>query len=257
MMNRRRFIQAFGASAGILSVAQADVCAQMISTGNHRKIFSGGSSVLPTTNLQAWWKADSLSASPVTSWLDSSSNGINLTNDSSAPVWTANQINGLPAVTFNGNTDFFHTSAAITYGGAISLYMVYKPATVTVSQAMTCNATGGIAAAYQINASSKQEFDLQGTTNLGTSSTSLTAGTWYELAVTFNGTSTAFYLNGVADGGGSVSSSSFDPINAIGTNFASGAPYSFAHGQLAELAIYNSSTYQPAVHTYFQARYGI
>jgi hypothetical protein len=241
---------------GLAALAEYKALGQFTVPSHTGALASAGAPALPTTNLQAWWKADSLSASPVTAWADSSVNGVNLTKDSSSPVWTASQINGLPAVTFNGSTDYFHTSAAINYSGVISVYAIFKPAVVNSSQSFMSNATGARSASLQINNSGLQELDYQITTNLGTSNTPLTAGVWCELGVTYDGSNSHYYLNGVADGGASVSASGFDPINALGTGWNAGI-FSQLHGQLAEFVIYNSGTYQSAVHTYFQSRYGI
>lgn len=243
--------------SGLAALADYKALGQFTVPSHTGALASAGAPALPTTNLQAWWKADSLSASPVTSWLDSSSNGVNLTKDSSSPVWTANQINGLPAVTFNGSTDFFHCSAGLSYGGAISLYAIFKPNTVSALQTFVANATGQLSFDYAIGSTALPQADYQLTTALGAANTPLTAGTWYELAVTYDGSNSAFSLNGVADGGAAVSASGFDEINAVGTNWVGGAPLALLNGQLAELAIYNTGTYQSAVHTYFQARYGI
>lgn len=61
------------------------------------------------TNARAWWKAESLSAladgGDVTSWADSSGNGFNLTIApavTAPPVYALNQINGRPAMYFQG-----------------------------------------------------------------------------------------------------------------------------------------------------------
>lgn len=66
-------------------------------------------SAFTPTNARAWWKAESLSAladgAAVTSWPDSSGNGYDLTVApvvSEPPAYALNQINGYPAVYFQG-----------------------------------------------------------------------------------------------------------------------------------------------------------
>jgi len=62
----------------------------------------------PTTGLEIWYKADSLSAGAVATWTDSSGNGRDATQSTSGnrPVATASVVNGLPAVRFDGSNDF-------------------------------------------------------------------------------------------------------------------------------------------------------
>jgi hypothetical protein len=89
----------------------------------------GGGAFAPTdlgASLLAWWKADSLvlaNAAPVTSWTDSSGNGRTLTQATAAnqPAFSTAQVNGLPAVTFDGTTDFLATAAfaSPTSGAAV------------------------------------------------------------------------------------------------------------------------------------------
>lgn len=62
-----------------------------------------------------WCKADALSLSnndPVSSWTDSSGNGFHLSNTLTArPTFLTNQINSLPAVSFDGSNDFLRNTA--------------------------------------------------------------------------------------------------------------------------------------------------
>lgn len=67
--------------------------------------------------LVGWWKADALTLAdgdPVSSWTDSSGNGFDATQATPAnqPVFNTGQLNGLPAVNFNGSSDSL--AAAIT-----------------------------------------------------------------------------------------------------------------------------------------------
>jgi hypothetical protein len=70
----------------------------------------------PITGSYAWYKADSgtgqtLSGSAVSTWADQSGNGRDLTSSSTArPAWTINQINGLPAVVFDGTDDYMRVT---------------------------------------------------------------------------------------------------------------------------------------------------
>jgi hypothetical protein len=99
-----------------------------------RLVVAGLSTFAPTdlgASLLAWWKADSLAlanAAPVTSWADSSGNARTLTQATAAnqPVFSAAQINGLPAVTFDGTNDYLATGAFASPTSGASVFAVQK-----------------------------------------------------------------------------------------------------------------------------------
>jgi hypothetical protein len=94
----------------------------------------GGGAFAPTdlgASLLAWWKADSLAlanAAPVTSWTDSSGNARTLTQATGAnqPVFSTAQVNGLPAVTFDGTNDYLATAAFASPTSGASVFAVQK-----------------------------------------------------------------------------------------------------------------------------------
>jgi NAD(P)H-dependent FMN reductase len=94
----------------------------------------GGGAFAPTdlgASLLAWWKADSLAlanAAPVTSWTDSSGNARTLTQATGAnqPVFSTTQVNGLPAVTFDGTNDYLATAAFASPTSGASVFAVQK-----------------------------------------------------------------------------------------------------------------------------------
>jgi hypothetical protein len=222
--------------------------------GQNATVSGGAITPPPSTNLQAWYKADSLSATPVTTWADSSASAANLTSVGS-PTWSSSQVNGLPAVAFNGSQYF--TLSGIPYTGTISIYMVVKPTSVSTTQSFTSSNLDN-AFVFGITSAALQKADEQNTASLGNSTSTLSAGQWVEIAVTYDNTSSHFYKNGVADGGATVSSAISHGINLIGTNWASGPGVTETfNGQIAEILIYNSATFQSAVHTYLVARYGV
>lgn len=80
-------------------------------------------------NIVCWLKADALSlanATTVTNWLDSSGHTNNATNTlANAPMLLTNQINGLPAVKFNGTNTFLALSGFLT--NQAEVFIVVKP----------------------------------------------------------------------------------------------------------------------------------
>ena len=232
--------------------------AQIMGVG-YRKVFTPAATggPLPTANLAGWYKADSLSASPVTTWTDSSAAANNLTAVAS-PTWAASQINGLPAVTLNGTSQYFTgLSPANPNPAAISIYAIVKPASVTTNQALVGNIVGTGNFLYGLNPSGTQEADQQQQAVIGSSTTALTAGTWYEIAVTYDGSTVHFYRNGSADGSTAASYTFGTGPNALGAAYNGTSIVKFFDGEVAELVVYNTATYQPSVHSYFVGRYGI
>ena len=177
------------------------------------------------------------------------------TTGGNQPTWSSGQINGLPALGLNGSSQELARVGGITYSGNISIYIVWKATSVSGNAAFTSNTlNGGTGFEYRINNSGKQEALKQNTASIGTSTTTLSSGTWYETAVTYDGTSASFYLNGTADG---TATSAQTITVGIDTLFSNGNTGEFFPGQVAEILIYNSSSYQTAVHTYYMGRYGI
>ncbi|MCU1251546.1 MAG: Concanavalin A-like lectin/glucanase superfamily [Edaphobacter sp.] len=216
---------------------------------------SGAITPPPSTNMAVWYKADSLSSSPVATWADSSASGLNLTGVAS-PTWATSQLNGKPGVTLNGSSQYF-TLSSIPSGPPISIYVVFKPTTVGATGAFVASYMGTGELFYGINDSGKQELDVAQSSAIGTSSTTLSAGTWYEGAMTYDGSTAKFYLNGVADGSASGSATFFAGITSIGTSYSGSSLTKGCNCEFAEVLIYNTATYQPSVHTYLLAKYGI
>jgi autotransporter-associated beta strand protein len=64
--------------------------------------------VPPTANLEAWYDAGvgvTPSSGTVTGWADQSGNGRDLISDVGTPTFVANEVNGLPAVDFNADSE--------------------------------------------------------------------------------------------------------------------------------------------------------
>lgn len=105
----------------------------MIILPHRRKGFRGGGSSDPSgiTGLLAWWKADALSAAnndALATWPDSSSNGLDITqsNTSNKPVFKTNQINGKPAIRFDGNNFFTRSGGLFDTATGAEIFAVFK-----------------------------------------------------------------------------------------------------------------------------------
>jgi hypothetical protein len=92
----------------------------------------GPTAITPTdiAGLQSWLKADALVLSdgdPVGSWTDSSGNGNNWTEATNKPTYNTNQINSLPAVTFDATNDTL--LSPVTTTGPFTVLVVARAAT--------------------------------------------------------------------------------------------------------------------------------
>lgn len=150
-----------------------------------------GNPSVPTNGLVGWWKFDEGGGSTAA---DSSGQGNDGTlNGSPLPTWTTGQING--ALSFDG------TSQYVSSTNSSSLEIYNSPITVAFWMKMNNTATSQIAVLkpYEytvcVGGGNISLHDTYGN-GLGTS-VSLSSGTWYHVAMVFDGTSTIYtYLNG-------------------------------------------------------------
>jgi hypothetical protein len=138
---------------------------------NSHSAVGGGSPFDPSmlSGLQVWYAADSGSncggvcsdGSSQTTWADKSSNANNLSAGSCAhaPIYHTNQLNGKPAVTFNGSGDCFAVGAAINLQTASTVFAVVK----LTSTASVSGLIGGTSGGYGVDLahSSKEQSAIK------------------------------------------------------------------------------------------------
>ena len=214
----------------------------------HRAAGSGP----PTANLLAWFKASSLSSSPVTTWPDSSGNGHNLTMTGS-PTWAAGAINGLPAVTFNGSSQYGTMATPVPYSGQFSIYVVFSSPNSQISAFVS-----GTSNTFEYRLDATYQALFQNTALLASSSAGVASDVYYKAAVTYIGSTgaLAFYQDGAAAGSFTDAQTITNGINVVGAN-ASGGISEFYKGSLAEILIYGTGTYNAAVDTYLHGDYNL
>lgn len=105
------------------------------------------------SNLKVWYKADSLAlgnGAGVASWPDSSGNGFDLYDQNTSakqPTFLTNQLNSLPAVSFDGSSDELRTGSS--GGGGTSVTWGSDLATIfCVIQDNSPNPTAGVAVTW-------------------------------------------------------------------------------------------------------------
>lgn len=232
----------------------------------------------PLSGMLVWYQAGSspdCSGSPCTNgaaqnnWTDLSGNGntgiVNGTRKLStagpvctAPTFNTNQINGKPALTFNGTTDCFGLSA----GSGVSYLdiMVFAVVKETVGESLLGSNSTGFN--YQLGAT--QAITKACTTAIATSNTSI-IGSWVQINAYLDNNVPfanpwAFRLNRAADGSGTTGTTVIPPATGLGGNGCSAGALEMYSGQIAEFLLYNrvlSSTEITTVETYLNSRYGL
>lgn len=223
-----------------------------------------------SSNLAVWFKANEgvIGLSPVTSWIDQSSNEDNAVPSGTGPNYTGNAINSNPALRFSGTEDLFTTTVD---DGTNSSFDVFA-----------------VASASSYSASSENNGIVQGSASAFSSFQSM--GMWITENGEFSGrmiqaditiidypnttvlsTDTPYLLNNFADGAGTSGqlinglSASVDQVydNTIGdwSAFGIGRQHNDEwQGDIAEVIAYNqklAGNDQRQVESYLALKYGL
>jgi hypothetical protein len=222
------------------------------------------------TSLMVWVDAGQTASYPGTgiTWTDLSGNGKNYTLGASP---TYNSILGGGVITFAGASSQYATTATTlfnsttynTYTMSLWAYPTGAGNFVQVDGQTTPN-TAYHYSAIEISAAGVIKFGQwtgAADTVIATSIQSLNA--WYNLVITYNGTTATAYVNGVSVGSTNIGwsspgASTFMALMAIdSTNMGTGA---YASGSLGQFMVYNRGLSTDEITTNFNAlrgRYGI
>ncbi len=224
---------------------------------------------LPTTNLLAWLKSDNgvtTSSSNVTQWTDLTGNGntFSQSNSSYQPTLTTGAVNGLPAITFNGSSQYLVApSGFANFTSGASMFIVTKPTSSVTSARFLDIGTGSTTNSFGVceySPSAYLLYSFNGSTGSSIQGT-LTTSQYQILEAIQNGSGTgSLYTNGTSVASGSVNNINNTTRSApvIGA-YTGGGTYYF-QGQIAEILIYStalSSTQRQAVENYLLSRYGL
>ena len=221
------------------------------------------------TSLMVWVDAGQTSSYPGSgaTWTDLSGNGKNYTLGASP---TYNSILGGGVLTFAGAssqyaitaTTLFNSTTYNTYTMSLWAYPTGAGNFVQVNGQTTPN-TAYHYSAIEISAAGVIKFGqwTGAMTTIATSTQSLNA--WYNLVITYNGTTATAYVNSVSVGSTNISwsspgASTFMALMAIdSTNMGTGA---YASGSLGQFMVYNRALTADEIQTNFNAlrgRYGL
>jgi hypothetical protein len=221
--------------------------------------------------LQLWLKADNdvtQSSNNVSFWQDMIGNNSAIQNTSGAqPQYVSSAIAGLPAISFNGSSQFLQLTPAMTtsFTSGATIFLVAKPTAVTTNARFLDFGNGATSDNILLFEPTNTGVSFQvynGSTggNIVTSSSAVTLNQYQLVEAEHNGNlvdTAQIYTNGVQ--GASGTSNSFQNVNRnscfLGTNYAQSI---FYQGQIAELLVYSrplSAGERTAVETYLFERY--
>jgi hypothetical protein len=209
---------------------------------------------LQVPGLVAWFKGDGITgladAAPVTTWIDSSGQGHDVTQATSGnrPTYRVNAVNSKPVVRFDGTNDYLKSSA-FTLNRPTTVIVVAKSAVTTGTHTYVDGNSGADLYIYK-NSTPSYVMDLS------ILSTATVDTGFHIMAATFDGTNSKWRVNGGAGVTGSASTSGAGAIT-LGA-FGSGAT-NFLNGDIAEVIVYStvlSLTDLNAVGTYLNSKYG-
>lgn len=219
---------------------------------------SGSFSPLSLTNLRGWWRSDMgiTIATGVSAWADQSGQGNTLVQGTGAnqPTLTAGQINGRPALVFDGVNDSLAVSFALTQpttvfivfsqiswtnfdmvfdGGAVSNDMSLQQATASPGLAIRA---GGAAAALNNN---------------------LAVGTFGLVTSIFDGASSLIQVNSTAATTGNPGTNAGAGLR-VGVRGAGGANFgNISVAEIIVMAATATAAERVAVRSYSQALYNV
>jgi hypothetical protein len=204
--------------------------------------------------------------SQVLQWYDLSGNSNNAVADAdSRPTFLNSGMNGMPAINFNGTSQFLSLASDFAILNGSSMFVVTKPTTVTSGARMIDIGSAGLSInlLFRVaNSGSYGEFwSYNGPSSSSAQSPSaLTAGAIQVLDAVQSVNTATCYLNGLP--GSANSSMPTIPnltryTNSIGRAGTGGSYY---EGNLAEILVYSSAlsaSQRNAIETYFLQKYRV
>lgn len=213
-------------------------------------------SALP--GLTLWLDAQSIGLGAASAWTDKSGNGNNAVqaNGANQPVNTANQINGKPALIFDGTNDYLATNAFT--GGNLTTSTIF----IVAKRAVSGVGSAGMYLVDGIDGTNRQailsadatQYYLQYGGDVLTSSTVASVLPHVHCAV-FNGASSNYYVDGVSVISGNAGSNQLAGLT-IGARYSTS---NFFNGSMAEVITFNralSNTERLLINQYLDNKWG-
>jgi hypothetical protein len=234
---------------------------------------NSASNAIPRNGLQLWLDANNsvtASGGSVSTWGDVSGLQNNATQSVSGdkPTLVSGAISGLPAVAFNGSTQFLQLpggAAFADFTSGASIFVVTKPTTVTAGARLLDIGNGSAsdnllldepsssgAALYVYNGSSPSNV---------TSSSAITTNQYQLLEAVYNGTTTATISTNGVQGAQSASMNTAANTNRANNFVGQGSGGgNYFEGQIAEMLVYNravTGSEQASIEGYLLSKYQV
>lgn len=239
----------------------------------------------PSSGLQVWWEADFGSncsgacsdGSSQSTWADQSATANNgqltpipsVQNPCVASVYHTNQINGKPAVTFNGNDSdgsetcfFFPNNINISASTTTSFAVVHVTKSADdINSVVTSNISNGYFWWVDGNSGTNLQRLYQGVSATVGVSTSTGDTSWHQVNVAYNSATGAyaFRRDRAVDGSG-TNALALGAITQVGSSNVGGGNFFTFNGQIAAILIYNrvlTGGEITTVETYLNGKYGL
>lgn len=220
-------------------------------------------------DLVFWWQSDTARNVTVGAalpqmvnscpWLLPYSASNNFTGNNGGATLSATQQNSLNVYTFGGsNANYYMFPGAGPILNQSTVFVVFKPSQLTQNavfiQGSATNSYG-----FFVNTSGKLAIQSVGVGAVGTDTTTLAIGTWFQANVTYNSTSGAWAFRVARANGASGSVSHAISAGALGVG-SDPATASFYRGDLAEIIVYSrvlSGTEITTIETYLHNKWNV
>lgn len=223
---------------------------------NSYMVAAGGFSPDDVSGLILWLDASEGitkdGSSQVSAWADQSSAGNNLSAAGSKPIWTASELNGLPAVVFSGSTSL---SKATWAGGSIAQpFYVFAVMTFGQNTASQYTWDGG-------GSSDRFYFYTNADSRIAACGTELTmtanpADNYYYVTFFVNTSSSDQRRNGVSQNSGNMGSGSWNGIT-LATRYSEEA---YNDPKFCEFLVYDNNvgtSNRDEIETYLADKYNL
>ena len=252
------------------AIADFRTYASALSTATQNWDYTATISRFMPTHMQLWLRADygvSTSGSSVSAWADQSPNAGTATPvPTSSPGYVANAVNGLPALSFNGTSQYLNGPSVFPNTASYSIVAVVDPtSTSRTSNFLSSQSDSGVGShAFLINSTPYLYLYHHGFfTGTNTTPTNALTANAYNIisgvvsysAGTYTGTT---YVNGATGYTGTETNAVTDTSTQIG-GFNATFPDSF-QGNMAEVLLFSSAlstTDLATVTNYLRAKYAI
>ena len=221
----------------------------------HRAVAVGGSSAFDPTTIAGcvgWFRGSDLAtitdagAGAVSQWANKVGNSWNLTEATNRPTTGVNTLNGKNVIKFVGASSQKLASTARQWAsasdGALSVFVVFKPASVSGTQSIVDFDSEGsfgtrMDQAVRLDGTTPQAVRIAGGVVIE-SGPSVASGTAYVASMVHGASAIELWINGTSNGSSAIGSANGTSTAPLGLGHHPGGA-GFYTGDVAEIIVYN------------------